>query len=267
MKNVRSWWRSLVLFAGSGALIGSSAVGDDWPQYRGPTRDGVVPAGPKLLNSWPEKGPQLLWKSATLWDKYGGGKDGDLLPHAGCGSIVIAGGRAFVFANFKRNADTPGKVVLSTKELIELGWMEGVPSDLAEKVEEERTRGPAAKMKRGPELVAHARQYVAALDPDLARRFGDWVERRLGKVPPTLHVNRLIEAEGSKLNDDPIFEWSFLEKLAAVRDKEFPTVAALDAELGGALNPWTSSSGNGIRVFSAEPIRPLLRLVDLPGRR
>jgi len=33
----------------------------DWPQWRGPNRDGIAP-GDGLLTSWPKEGPPLLWK-------------------------------------------------------------------------------------------------------------------------------------------------------------------------------------------------------------
>ncbi len=221
----------------------------DWPQYRGPTRDGIAPVGPKLLDHWPKEGPKLIWKSASLWNKLGGGTEKDLLPHSGCGSITIAGGRAFIFANFKRNTGEAGKVVLTTKDLTSLGWIEGVPDDLAKKVEVERTKGKGAKLKRGPELDAYAKKYIADVDPELTKQFGPWIQRRLTKEPPPKNLNRLIEAEASALNGDPIFEWSFLEKLATVRDKEFPTVEAMDAQLDGVLNPWKSNSGNAVRVL------------------
>src|SRR5262249_44538961 len=32
-----------------------------WPQWRGPTRDGVA-SGDGLRHPWPEKGPPLLWQ-------------------------------------------------------------------------------------------------------------------------------------------------------------------------------------------------------------
>jgi outer membrane protein assembly factor BamB len=225
-----------------------------WPQYRGPTRDGIVPPGPKLLDTWPKEGPRQLWKTPALWPKKGGqsSKGGTHLANAGCGSIAIAGGRAFLLANFKRDVDKPVKVVLSTKDLNELGWTEGVPEDLAKKIEEERIHGKSAKMKPGPQLDAYVKQYAAALDPELARKFGPCIERRLGKIPPSFKFNRLIQAGGSTAqNGDPFIEWSYLEKLAGIRDKEFPSIGALDTTLSGTLNPWSNQSGNGIRVMLA----------------
>src|SRR5687767_2178712 len=36
----------------------------DWPQWRGPNRDGVS-AETGLLRQWPEGGPKVLWTAAT----------------------------------------------------------------------------------------------------------------------------------------------------------------------------------------------------------
>ncbi len=58
----------LLALASSGAsedgkLIASKAPG--WPQWRGPRRDGISDEK-KLLQSWPEGGPKLLWKIEGL---------------------------------------------------------------------------------------------------------------------------------------------------------------------------------------------------------
>jgi hypothetical protein len=41
-------------------LAGGVCSGDDWPQFRGPSRDGKS-AETGLLKKWPEGGPKLLW--------------------------------------------------------------------------------------------------------------------------------------------------------------------------------------------------------------
>ncbi len=61
----------------------------DWPQWRGLTRDGIAPAGPKLLDAWPEEGPRLIWKSGPLPSAAKGGS----------GSVAVAQGKAFVLVN------------------------------------------------------------------------------------------------------------------------------------------------------------------------
>jgi outer membrane protein assembly factor BamB len=41
-------------------LVVSRLMADDWPQFRGPRRDGVS-TEKGLLKKWPEKGPKLVW--------------------------------------------------------------------------------------------------------------------------------------------------------------------------------------------------------------
>ena len=50
-----------------------SIQANEWNQWRGPTRDGVDPNSPPLLDTWPEKGPKLVWKSDI---KVPNGRDG-----------------------------------------------------------------------------------------------------------------------------------------------------------------------------------------------
>ncbi len=47
-----------------------SAQAGDWPQFRGPDRDGKAAAGPALLKAWPESGPRLLWSYEQLGTGY-----------------------------------------------------------------------------------------------------------------------------------------------------------------------------------------------------
>ena len=44
------------------AAAGTAAAGGDWPQFRGPHRDGVARAAAHLVRSWPASGPRLLWQ-------------------------------------------------------------------------------------------------------------------------------------------------------------------------------------------------------------
>src|SRR3954463_16182048 len=48
-------------------LIVSSAA--DWPQWRGPNRDGISKET-GLLKQWPEQGPKLLWQIKDLGNGY-----------------------------------------------------------------------------------------------------------------------------------------------------------------------------------------------------
>ena len=47
------------------SVLGGMARAEDWPQFRGPNRDGVC-RETGLLKQWPEGGPKLLWEIAGL---------------------------------------------------------------------------------------------------------------------------------------------------------------------------------------------------------
>lgn len=49
-------------------LIASVVAAADWPQFRGPNRDGISPEA-AVLKSWPASGPKVLWK-APLGEGY-----------------------------------------------------------------------------------------------------------------------------------------------------------------------------------------------------
>ena len=66
----------VTLSLGSGALIAAN----DWPQWRGPKRDGVS-AETGLLKEWPAGGPRLAWRVTGAGDGYS--------------SFAVAGGRLF----------------------------------------------------------------------------------------------------------------------------------------------------------------------------
>jgi outer membrane protein assembly factor BamB len=63
------------------ALVGMEAARADWPQWRGPNRDGKS-ADTGLLQTWPEAGPQRVW----LFKNCG----------AGYGSPAVVGDRLYI---------------------------------------------------------------------------------------------------------------------------------------------------------------------------
>ncbi len=64
---------ALALLCGAFPLLAAG----DWPQFRGPNRDGVSP-DKGLLKEWPDGGPKLLWKS-------------DAVGQRGYSSVAVAG--------------------------------------------------------------------------------------------------------------------------------------------------------------------------------
>src|SRR5580698_10104101 len=45
-------------------LFCAAAVATDWPQFLGPTRNGVYP-GNDLGDSWPAQGPPVVWQKSV----------------------------------------------------------------------------------------------------------------------------------------------------------------------------------------------------------
>jgi len=57
--------RFILIICLSVYVFNNAARGADWPQWRGPNRDGVC-SETGLLKSWPEDGPKLLWEITGL---------------------------------------------------------------------------------------------------------------------------------------------------------------------------------------------------------
>lgn len=79
---------SIALVFAADSKTGSTTLpqSNDWPQWRGPNRDGISQET-GLLKSWPEEGPALLWQVDGL------GK--------GMASVAIVGGRIYTLGQLK----------------------------------------------------------------------------------------------------------------------------------------------------------------------
>jgi outer membrane protein assembly factor BamB len=188
------------------AVSADTTATTDWPQWRGPTRDGVAGPGPKLADAWPEGGPKLLWKS----DPIPSGKFGQ---EGGSGSPVVADGKVFLFINSHREN---GKVVLTTKDFMDWGWAEGVPEDLFKKVHEE-LKNICNKRLTGAARDARIKEYMATLDPKQAEKFKDFIQGWLHR---------------ENAGYDDFFD-DLNKGAMEVRDKEFDTLDALLAHVPG----------------------------------
>ena len=65
-------------------LCASTAGALDWPQWRGPQRDGISQET-GLLKEWPKDGPKLLWQLKDIGDGYS--------------TLAVVGDRLFVINN------------------------------------------------------------------------------------------------------------------------------------------------------------------------
>src|SRR5688500_9355584 len=62
--NARAW-----IVAALAIALCDAARGEDWPQWRGPNRDGISQEK-GLLGQWPAEGPKLLWQLHEIGDGY-----------------------------------------------------------------------------------------------------------------------------------------------------------------------------------------------------
>jgi outer membrane protein assembly factor BamB len=143
----------------------SAGMGDDWPQWRGPAHDGIVPAGPKLLDAWPTNGPKRVWKSGPLAG----------YPDGGTGSIVVSGGRVFVYAD--EACSTPARIITAAY-CTDHGWAPDMPENLVQKVEASRE---SVERKKTKDMGGFTKDFLEKLDPEQAGKFGVAISNRLAQ--------------------------------------------------------------------------------------
>ncbi|MCX8157226.1 MAG: PQQ-like beta-propeller repeat protein [Verrucomicrobiae bacterium] len=85
LPRLMSRWSGLCITLMAGlAWMASHATAADWPQWRGPQRNGLSPET-GLLKQWPAGGPRLLWQVKDLGQGYA--------------APAVAGNRLYVLAN------------------------------------------------------------------------------------------------------------------------------------------------------------------------
>jgi outer membrane protein assembly factor BamB len=89
-----------------GGILTCAAYAEDWPQWRGPNRDGLSKET-GLLKSWPQGGPRLIWKAENLGN-------GHATPSVANGTIYGMGRRGDAEFVWALNART-GKEIWSTR--------------------------------------------------------------------------------------------------------------------------------------------------------
>ena len=120
----------------------------DWPQWRGPGRDGVSPET-SLLKSWPAAGPKLVWKATGLGEGYS--------------SFSVAAGRLYTQGQRAGVQYVMAFDVATGKKLWEV--------ENGQAYEERRGNGP-----RGTPTIDGDRLYALAADGSLS-----CLENRTGK--------------------------------------------------------------------------------------
>lgn len=179
--------------------ITAMAHAESWPQWRGPQRSGVANSSPALAESWPKAGPKLLWRSEKIPTRGAGGFS----------SPVVADGRVFLFVNWKEPLPLVTRT-LNEEKLKGLGWSPAkLPEALANAMEADRTSEERAALK-GDALRLWIEKWTKDhLDPAQQKELGQYVQDRLKKGKDAIALD-------------------VLDKLAAIKDKEFANEAQID---------------------------------------
>ena len=95
------------------AIVAGTASADDWPQWRGPARNGIS-AETGWLDVWPAEGPKILWKAEV---------------GIGFSSFTVANGRVYTIGN----ANDTDTVFCLDAEKGQVLWYHPYPAELGEK--------------------------------------------------------------------------------------------------------------------------------------
>lgn len=90
--------QGLLISMAAQVLLVPLAGADDWPQFRGPERDGKS-AEKGIIKSWEKKAPKLLWMGEGMGGGYGG--------------VAVVDGMIYTTGNFK---DGQGVVAVNAKD-------------------------------------------------------------------------------------------------------------------------------------------------------
>ena len=188
----------IVLFVGM--LLAGAAFAQDWPQWRGPNRDGAAPSSPALIDGFDEKGPTKLWSV-----EIPGGANG------GYGQVAVADGRAFVLYQHRYDAPIEERV-LARNRLKQWGWEPGMPEDLVKVMETARASDERAALKDRKAINTWADAWIKTNEKDEWKRFRGAVKARLVAGADALPLE-------------------VLAKLAGIAGKPFAKQVAFDAWL------------------------------------
>jgi len=179
-------------------VMGGAAAASDWPQWRGPSRNGLQSDSGPLSDAWPAKGLPKLWDSEPIPSDDDGGH----------GSVVAAGGRVYVAIVWHTDVPTETRAI-DGMVLRELGYQSVAswPKETVEKMERDR-------LALDPNLVG----------PEFDRFVNDWLEKNLDfKKRQT--SGGFVRGRFARRGDASPLE--VYDKLLTVSKKRFPNEAAL----------------------------------------
>ena len=175
----------------------------EWPQWRGPDRNGVVRDGVRLLDTFPKEGLERLWVSEFIPSNDDGGH----------GSVVVVGGRVYLALVWHTDVPTKTRAIddLVLRKLGNRG-VTILGDKLVAKLEKERM-GLSPRL-RGAKLTEWIDKWVAEnLNKEQQQVLASWVASRFKKGKSAISIKDL-------------------QKLATLREHRFADEAAFKKWLG-----------------------------------
>jgi outer membrane protein assembly factor BamB len=213
----------------------------DWPQWRGPGSNGVVPDSQPLLRHWQGGDWKQLWDSEEIPSNDDGGLS----------SVVVAGGRAYVSVVWTREVPSETRQI---HELIlrQLGHQNTgqLGPELVKKIEE--TRLHLSPTLRGKKLEDFSKEWIAAnLNKEQQQLYSGFITGRFKKGALALPLDVLEKLDANKqhvfANDAEMRAWldaqgfspevkqQIIDAVPPTRRVEEDTVVCLDLATGKTL--------------------------------
>lgn len=158
----------------------------DWPQWRGPLRNGVVPDSPKLLDTLPAEGLKELWESEEIPANDEGGLS----------SPVVSDGRVIVGLVWHRDLPSETRQI-GELVLRQLGHqsVKSLGTELVDKIE--KTRESLPMTLRGKKLEEFAQKFAEEnFDKNQRQLYSGWLTKRFtkGKLALPLAVFEALDS-------------------------------------------------------------------------
>lgn len=187
----------------------------DWPQWRGPNRDGISTDTTPIAETFPTAGVKKLWVSDFIPSDHSGGH----------GSPVIAGEQAFIAVVWHERVPSE-KREIDVEAMGQFNYR-GVQPKLAKKMEETRMNVPPLRGEKLDEWILAWRKAHLTEKEDIS--LGSWVVSRFkaGKTAmPLDELDRIAKKQDKPFESVEAFhQWMDEEKFSpAVREKLLTSV-------------------------------------------
>lgn len=153
-------------------LLNTMPAAADWPQWRGPERNGALLDHTVLAGNWSAEGPPKLWESESIPSDDDGGH----------GSVVVANGRVYLSVVWHRDEPSETRTITDLILRVRLNYQNAAAlgKELVEKIES--TRESLSPSLRGAKLDAFIEAFNSEnLDRKKRELFGGFVSGRFKK--------------------------------------------------------------------------------------